>query len=143
MSRHSINPAYKLVLKSFDVEATLVDNHVCGGYDGEFQAMVELGAEELDENGFVTDNVGFIEFCNDRFSQDLLKASCEELAAGLVALAYEKVGPRLVTCFARVRNQTGHAEMTWEQGQMIPRFPRPATREERESTEAGEGPRSC
>ncbi len=136
-----------LHLKPFTVEASLADNHVCGGYDGEFQASCDLVADSLDSSGFVTDNLGFIELVKQAFSATMLKASCEELALGIVNLACSTVGSRLARASVQVFNLTGSANVSWVKGDGVPPFPREATRQERRDTERarerGEEPRGC
>ncbi len=138
-------PTIRLVLEAFYVNAILANAAVCGGFDGDeqFEATVELEVEELDVNGFVVDNHGFIEYVDEQFSKTMLKASCEELAMGLVNLAHRKTDDRLVACRATVTNRTGYAEIKWEKGQSVPNFPRVATRAEREATNGKEKLPSC
>jgi len=136
-----------LVLKPFEVRALLADNHVCGGYDGTFTASCSMVVDSLDGSGFVTDNLSFIEEVRSRFGHQMLKASCEELALGVAHIAYERVGTRLLEVTVQVFNLTGHAEVTWIQGNAKPEFPRVATRRERRDTfdarERREPARSC
>ncbi len=124
-----------LFLKPFSVEASLADNHVCGGYDGQFRMSCELTVDTLDGSGFVTDNLSVIKEVKRSFGKTMLKASCEELACGVVNVASKLVGTRLIKASVRVFNLTGHVQVQWNEGEEIPEFPRIATPEERRVTE--------
>ena len=131
-----------LYLKRFSVEARLVNNAACGGYDGHFEAEVSVTADKLDGNGFVVHNEEFTQSIRRQFASGNIKASCEELAQGIVNVAGLEIDDRLVKVVARVYNLTGYAEVFWRRGMELPAFPRFATEREIEETR-GRAPSRC
>ena len=112
-----------IFLARFKVKTTLAGDAVCGGYDGEFDTDVGVTTDELDENGFVVHNELFIEAVRQRFSQGVYKATCEQLALGVVNVAGTELGPRLTKVVARCYNLTGWVEAVWHRGMEMPPFP--------------------
>lgn len=127
-------PTVKLIINPFQIKAELAEHAACGGYEGSFRGGVELSARTLDEFGFVVNNIAFIRECKARFQGAMLKASCEELCFGLIRIAHDMIGERLIEAKATVINLTGHIEVIWVEGQKVPLFPRLATDEERKAT---------
>ncbi len=115
-----------LFLKKFSVPADLADDNVCGGYDGQFRVSLSVTSTDLDNAGFVTHNENLIRAIRDRFApvNGKLKASCEELAGGVINVTHDLMGGRLVAAKARVFNLTGHVDVTWAAGLPVPPFPR-------------------
>jgi hypothetical protein len=127
-------PIVKLVIIPFQIKAELAEHAACGGFEGSFRGGVELSARTLDEFGFVVNNIAFIRECKARFQGAMFKASCEELCFGLIRIAHDMMGERLVEAKATVINLTGHLEAVWMEGQKVPPFPRLATDEEKKAT---------
>lgn len=124
-------PTYGLNLNRFSIPVELVDIDRCSGYDdGKVAAEMEIVTDNLDARGFVTDNGGFLEIVNLEFADGPFKASCEEIAAGLINLTTRLVGDNLVVVNAKVYNSTGSVTVIWRRGSEIPPFPRKATRTE-------------
>lgn len=124
-------PTYGLNLSRFEIAVNLVDIDRCSGYEsGKVSAEMEIVTDTLDTRGFVTDNGGFLEIVNLEFADGPFKASCEEIAAGLINLTTRLVGDNLVVVNAKVYNSTGSVTVIWRRGSEIPPFPRKATRTE-------------
>lgn len=124
-----------LVVERFIVDAQLVENAICGnGNGGSFETECRLVVEGLDDNGFVVEVHSFIEAVQRAYADGMRKASCEELAGGVINVAHRLIGPRLTEASATVYNQTGHVEVDWERGNEVPAFPRTATAQETKAT---------
>lgn len=114
--------------------ARLADNAVCGGYNGEFVYDLRLVfSGERPGKLYIESKV------QSDFDLGMLKASCEELAGGLVN-SVQFCSPLAVV--ARVYNLTGYAEVCWKAGMRVPDFPRLATPDEMLRTRDSE-PRRC
>lgn len=133
-------------LREMVLDAELVNNAVCGGYDGSFRAdlLFTLPNGQNWSRHASKDLRGIIA---DRFGGNVLKASCEELAGGLVHIAARNV-PGITSAIGRVYNLTGFAETEWIEGMPVSPFPRQAnpkeireTRNKRRSEEYR--PRAC
>jgi len=124
-----------LAVHSFGVDAQLVENAICGnGNAGSFETECRLVVEGLDGSGFVVEVHSFIEAVQRAYADGMRKASCEELAGGVVHVAHRLIGSRLVEASATVYNQTGHVEVAWKRGDEVPAFPREATKQEVKAT---------
>lgn len=123
-----------IFLNRFRVEAALVDDMVCGGYDGGFECEVEVFVDRLDADGFAVHNERFVQTVRDEFARGTFKASCEELSAGVAFVATQMVDDRLTSVHVRVYNLTGYTTAVWKRGMKIPTFPRFATDKEIERT---------
>jgi len=106
----------------------LVANAVCGGYQGSFDYRMSLTTKRE------TSPREFIYAAAETFGHETRKASCEELALGLIHVANRLYGKSLVTATPQVFNLTGHVEAHWQSGWTVPPFPRIATRREKEET---------
>lgn len=137
-------PLVKLSIRKFGVAAELANNHVCGtGERGAFYTEVTLSARKLDENGFVVDNSALIAAVRESFRTTMFVASCEQLAEAVVNVAHKLMGGRLVSAKATVFNETGSVEIEWEDGQVVPSFPRAATKDEVKRTRESNSIKSC
>lgn len=140
-------PSVSLNLLGVSIQAALVDNHICGGMTkGAFKCDIHIEVDKLDNNGFVTDNQTFIDTIKREFrGRGLMKASCEELCNAIVNFSYHMVGDNTKTIRARIYNLTGHVDITWKRGMVVPNWPRKATSDEADRTTAGRGRResSC
>jgi hypothetical protein len=114
-------------INEFKIPVALVDVARCGKYDGAITADIQLIADGIDENGFVTEVDEFIDEIRRVFAAKPLKASCEELGYGIASIAIRVVGPRLQMVHVRVFNHTGNIATTWNKGNKVPEFPRAAT----------------
>ncbi len=108
----------KIVEKKY-VPAKLIDDAVCGGFDGQFLCEVWVGEKELSGDSVINQ----IRFA---FRNHVYKASCEELALGVCRIV-RQVYPMCPQIMSRVYNQSGYAEVVWEQGMEEPAFPQRAT----------------
>ena len=127
-------PEITLVILPFWIPAKLADNAACGGYNKRFRAEIHLTVTTLDCDGFVVENLSLIKACRDRFKMTMYKASCEELSMGIVNIAHEMLGDRLITATVKVFNLTGYTQTVWKRGELIPPFPRLASVSERFAT---------
>lgn len=129
------SPKYTLNLTGQEANANLLDKNVCGGLtDGAgqkyFKYDLSIVANELDEQGFVLDNI-FVENVRDWFNNSKpMVASCETLAGGLIDRVYSEIGFRLESVTARVYNLTGNAEVSWDKSQHLPTIPYFASKKE-------------
>jgi hypothetical protein len=119
-------------LKRLSVNAQLVDDAICGGYDGSFEGDLDVlyvpGRDFLNER-----EVRYV--VQQSFSGSLMKASCEELTAGMVHAVVGAFKGQARSVASRVYNLTGFAETIWSFQQEVPSFPRPATKGEIKRTE--------
>ena len=132
------HPKTTLVIDQFAVPVQLVDDFACGGVYNQFTVSISASTRGLTKEGFVIEVKGLIESVKEAFAARgrMLKASCEELAGGVLHIVHREVGKRLVAAEIEVDNVTGHVALSWQQGQAVPSFPREATREEVKKTEA-------
>lgn len=109
-----------LFLKKFGVVVELVQDSPC-----EFQVSLSLECLELDQLGFVTDPKNLIQQIREAFADGILRAHDEQLAAGVIHVAYHEMGGRLLRAQARVYNPRGHVEVHWSvmSGLPVPSFP--------------------
>ena len=146
-SKTLVKPLTTLRMSAFVVEVALADNFVCGGVNGAFRVTVELAARELTPEGFVTEVQAFMLDVKRAFAaggedscdaphrpNGMLKASCEELAGGVVHVAHKNTGARLEHAIVEVQNLTGWVKVEWNRGEEVPSFPRTATKKEQDAT---------
>lgn len=119
-----------LFIKRFSVQVDLISKARCGGYDGHFETEAYLVVDKLDSDGFVVQNEEFMSNVRSVFASYPIKASCEELAAGVAHIAAQMADERLVSVNVKVFNLTGFTTASWQRGNTIPPFPRAATEEE-------------
>ena len=120
--------------------AILVDNAVCGGYDGYFNTDISIVVDQV--HAWTVLHNRIMPQVYLRFREAIIKASCEELCAGLAHIAIQIAGQPLVSFSARVQNLTGYAEIIWYSGQAMPPFPRLATQlEAKQMTQMQRRPR--
>jgi hypothetical protein len=120
------------------IPVKLAKNFVCGGVDDVFTTRFSVSVRGLDLSGFVYEVKSLIDDIKANFDPDqgMLKASCEELAGGVVNSLWSSIGSRrLVAAHVEVDNRTGHVEIDWKEGDEVPSFPRFATASERGETE--------
>jgi len=132
------NARTTLRVDQFEVPVALADNFACGGVRGEFRVSCRISARDLTAEGFVVEVGEFMQRVRSAFDPScgiMLKASCEELARGVVRIATDLVGDRLEEVAVEVENLTGSVEAVWQKGDEVPAFPRRATGAERERTE--------
>ena len=120
-------------------DAALVDNHVCGGYDGQFRCDLQVATPRQHNvrRGLL------IEEIQRQFKIAMLKASCEDLVQGVAQVAIDVAREEALAVKARVYNLTGWAGIYWEKGMQVPPFPRNATRAETKRTKAYSRQRVC
>jgi hypothetical protein len=127
-----------LFLRRFDVDAHLVDDKICGnGTRDFFSVEVTVVTHDLDEQGFVIEVQDLLSEIRDAFANggDYLKASCEELANGVLHVIYNEIGKkRLLEAKARVFNRTGHLDAVYYKGMSEPAFPADASEDEVSAT---------
>lgn len=112
-----------LVIKPFAVAASLDKHHVCGGWDGHFKAAVTIVSDNLDENGFVVENLTVIRTIRKFFKGRKYRASCEQLCQCIAHICHGLAGDRVTSIHVKVYNLTGHLEINWNKGQTIPPLP--------------------
>jgi hypothetical protein len=112
-----------LVIEPFDVRSRLAEGHACGGWDEKFKASVTLISTDLDEHGFVVENLSVIRAIRKFFKGRTYVASCEQLCQCIAHICHDLVGDRLISCHVKVFNLTGHLALDWERGQSIPPLP--------------------
>jgi len=128
-------PRYTLVVNRFAVNAELAENAICGnGNENGFEVSCRVTARGLDGDGFVVEVQDLIASVRRAFDRGMLKASCEELAGGVIHIIHAKLGTRLAKASAAVINKTGRVEIVWEEGEEVPAFPRTATTQEERDT---------
>lgn len=123
MKRHNKKSPIRLVIDPFDVRARLAEGHACGGWDEKFRAAVTLECDDLDQNGFVVENLTLIRTIRKFFKGKKYVASCEQLCQCIAHISRELVGPRLKRAHVQVINLTGHVEIEWRKGEKIPPLP--------------------
>lgn len=130
-------PKTTLIIDDFQVPVKLVDDFVCGGVEDEFRTALMVTTRGLTKEGFVIEVKGLIDAIKEAYlaSGQRLKASCEELAGGVLYVVHRAVGERLVNLDVTVENRTGRVQLQWEEGEEIPNFPREATNAEIKRTE--------
>ncbi|MDO8483063.1 MAG: hypothetical protein Q7S86_04585 [bacterium] len=125
------NAPSTLRIRSEMMPVNLVDLAVCGGYDGRrFNFDVDIGVKTSEQPA----SNEFRSAAERAFGNRALKASCEELASGLVSVAGRVYGDTLVAAKTRVYNLTGFAEHDWQEGWGAALFPREATGREIEES---------
>lgn len=136
-------PQTTLAMEAY-VPVLLANNGACGGVNQLFRAQIELTTRGLTPDGYVVEVGAFTATLESRFraNGDMLRATCEELAGGILRIAYDQVGPRLINAMARVYNATGHVTITWRAGEVVPPFPRLATVAEERETRQNLRPRA-
>lgn len=130
-------PKTTLHIKFHTFPVQLADNAACGGVENEFKMSCDITSRGLNQDGFVVEVGSFIKAVEAAYYAHgrMLKASCEELAGGVVFLAHRILGDSLVKMHVMVNNLTGWVAVVWEQGEEVPLFPREATDAEVEATE--------
>lgn len=113
----------RLVINPFEVVSYLADGEACGGWDEKFTAAVTLTSEQLDEHGFVVENMSVVNAVRDFFKGRMYKASCENLCEAITNICHSLVGDRLTHAHVKVFNLTGHLELDWHKGDMVPPLP--------------------
>ena len=113
----------RLVINPFDVRARLAEGHACGGWDEKFKTQVTLTSQNLDEHGFVVENLTVIRTIRKFFKGKKYVASCEQLCQCIARICLDLVGERLTHVHVKVYNLTGHLEMDWDKGESIPPLP--------------------
>lgn len=125
-------PMRRLAFNTFTVPVKLANAQRCGTARADsFDARVVIAARALDAQGFVVENQAYLRRVRAYYSGPMVVASCEQLAEGLVTVAYEMLGDRLAAVEAVVHNGLGWVEVLWQRGQKVPTMPRLATPEER------------
>ncbi len=133
-----MQPKHTLYVQRTQIPVRLVDNFVCGGVDGQFAMRCWISTRGLTSEGFVVEVKSFIDAVKEAYDPDkhTLKASCEELANGVLTVALKLVGrSRLSEVKVEVENLTGVVQLLWEHGDEVPVFPRKATESEFLETE--------
>lgn len=125
-------PKTTLVVSRFAVPVKLAAEFICGGVSDQFYTEFSLTTRGLTAEGFVTEVKGLIDAIKEAYrpSSFKLKASCEELASGVLHVIARTVGRRLVAADVIVENFTGQVRLEWVSGEEIPSFPRAASTEE-------------
>lgn len=113
----------RLVINPFDVRARLAEGHACGGWDEKFRCAVTLTSEDLDEHGFVVENMTVIKTIREFFKGKKYVASCEQLCQCIAHICHKLAGERLTHVHVKVYNLTGHLEIDWNRGETIPPLP--------------------
>lgn len=128
-------PLITLHIEHGKIPVKLVDNGRCGGVDDAFIVDYDLGVRELDEDGYVIEVHAFNTLLAERFHANgkPLRASCEQLAMGVVSVAAERL-PGLESAWVKVYNLTGSIRVEWKAGDEVPEFPRVATANEARAT---------
>lgn len=125
-----------LCIERFDVAVNLAESFVCGGVNGEFEVTIFLTTRGLTAEGYVAEVRSLMDAVKNAYApgRGMLKASCEELAGGVVHVIHKALPKRVISIEAHVKNLTGHVLVEWEKGNEVPEFPRTATRAEREAS---------
>lgn len=108
------------------IPVSLSNDFRCGGVDDEFTCRFSVSARMLDRGGFVFEVASLIKAIRDAYRPEKgqLKASCEELALGVVNVFGRLLGDRLVSAHVEVDNLTGYVAVDWEDGDDEANFPR-------------------
>ena len=118
-----------LRMAPFRVPVILAAHAACGGVEGSFTVSCEITTRSLTREGYVIEVGFFMDVVRSKFrTLSPLKASCEELAGGVVAIAHEILDRRLEEVTVEVKNKTGSVRLIWKRGELEPEFPRLATR---------------
>ena len=126
MNKVILNPELapiSLVINPFAVEAKLAEDHVCGGWDEHFKTAITLECENLDNHGFVVENLTVIKTVRDFFRGKKYVASCEQLCQCIARICHDLAPDRLNRINVKVYNLTGHLEIDWRKGQALPPLP--------------------
>ncbi len=126
-----------LNLDKFEVSVNLADLGACSTDDEDsFFVTCSLSTRQLDVGGYVIETRSFVNSIKAAFDpRHMLRASCEQLAAGVAEVAYRIMGDRLDRIVVNIDNTTGGATFVWRRRMEAPAFPRLATNDEREATE--------
>ncbi|MES2437103.1 MAG: hypothetical protein V4519_03745 [Patescibacteria group bacterium] len=109
-------------IDGLSVEAELSDNHVCGGYDGQFRCDLRYtAADGKNRSTAITDVI------RRAFQSKTYTASCEQLTQGIVYQACQVLGSQGLHVIGRVYNLTGYAETHWNSRLVVPEMPREST----------------
>lgn len=152
----SQKPKHTLVIDRRPVPVRLADAFVCGGVKNKFLYRAKITTRGLTSEGFVTEVKALIDDieyafdrgeirhvgCTEPAPGQVLKASCEELAQGVLNVIAYRV-PNLETCSVVVANLTGHVHLEWQRGEAVASFPRKATEAEQGETIARPASRSA
>lgn len=135
-----LQPMTTLVVQAFDVPVALVDAGACGGVDDLFFCASKISVRGLNQDGFVIE-VGLLQqLVRDAYAsrrhEGTLRASCEQLAGGVIDIIHREFKERLESVTVRVNNPTGYVEVIWNKGEAVPPFPRLATTQEHEAMQA-------
>ncbi len=122
-------PRYTLHLAEHIIPVKLANHHRCGGVKDGFRCSFTVTADRLDPDGYIVEVHDLLEAIKQRFARHPVKASCEELAAGVVNSVLLLV-PYAVHCSAIVHNLVGHVSVEWSYGSDTPAFPRIARKDE-------------
>lgn len=151
----STKSKHTLVIDRRACPVKLADAFVCGGVKNKFHYSAKVTTRGLTSEGFVTEVKALIDDieyafdrgeiryvgCTEPASGQVLKASCEELAQGVLNVIAYRV-PGLETCSVVVENLTGHVLLDWQKGERVEPFPRKATAAEQGETIASPKSRS-
>lgn len=149
-------PKYTLVIDHRKCPVKLADAFVCGGVKNSFIYKASITTRGLTPEGFVTEVkalIDDIEYAFDRgeirnvgrtepASGQVLKASCEELAQGVLSVIAYRVHD-LEECYVSVENLTGEVHLEWRRGESVAQFPRLATPAEKNQTVEKPQPRNA
>ncbi len=127
------------------VRVDLSENFVCGGVEDYFEYEASLSTRGLTTEGFVTEVKTFIEMVEREYHprEGLRKASCEDLANGVVNIAHKIMGKRLVNASVEVYNLTGSVVVEFKSGDRVPAFPKIAEQSERKVRKQRESRSVC
>lgn len=143
----SQKPKHTLVINKRNCPVKLADAFVCGGVKNKFVYSAKVTTRGITSEGFVTEVKALIDDieyafdrgeiryvgCTEPASGQVLKASCEELAQGVLNVIAYRVH-NLEACSVVVENLTGHVLLEWSKGEAVAPFPRKATEEEQGET---------
>jgi hypothetical protein len=130
------HPEITLDIERRFVSVDLAENFVCGGVEDQFEYACQLTTRSLTSEGFVTEVKAFIDQVELEYSpsRGKRKASCEELAMGIINVAHGMMKSRLTQMYVVVTNLTGSVVAEWKKGEAVPPFPRLATRAESQTS---------
>jgi hypothetical protein len=143
----STKPKHTLVIDRRKCPVKLADAFVCGGVKNAFIYKAKITTRGLTPEGFVTEVKALIDDIDYAFDRgeiryvggtepaagQVLKASCEELAQGVLNVIAHRV-LLLESAEVVVENLTGEVQLEWQAGEYVPRFPRLATGAEKGET---------
>lgn len=124
-----MKPQYTLSLNERIIPVTLANHHRCGGVVNGFRCSFTVTADRLDGDGYIVEVHDLITAIEQRFARHPIKASCEELCAGVVNSLLLLV-PYATHASAIVHNLVGHVRVEWTYPSDTPAFPRIARPDE-------------